>query len=193
MFHPPPHFARPVPGQFARLSETDFPNCLDGLNLTALERHCGSRHVPSLLHFKGRHAKYFSRSARREHASPRDITAATYNGCNPGTVLARIVFAIYRAGCRAMRPLDEAAIYSGLEQLTDLPTPVSSWLIETGLDSTDDPAVWVWAFRDEHEIEFSILHRLRSLIRDTVRKIVGSEEIWVYVRFPYASDRHVFE
>ena len=37
-----------------------------------------------------------------------------------------------------------AAIESALGKLTNLPTPVSGWEVKTGLDATDDPAVWVW-------------------------------------------------
>lgn len=32
-----------------------------------------------------------------------------------------------------------------LEQLTDLPAPLGAWLVEEGVDATDDPAVWVCA------------------------------------------------
>ena len=37
-----------------------------------------------------------------------------------------------------------ADIESRLKELHGLPTPVRSWIVEMGSDSTDDPAVWVW-------------------------------------------------
>jgi len=36
---------------------------------------------------------------------------------------------------------DTASIRTQLEELHDLPTPVRSWLVEEGVDATDDPAV----------------------------------------------------
>ena len=41
------------------------------------------------------------------------------------------------------------AIRSALEGLSGLPVPVRVWHIIEGRDSTDDPAVWVWAVIDE--------------------------------------------
>ena len=32
---------------------------------------------------------------------------------------------------------------AALRELPELPTPVKSWQVETGSDSTDDPAAWV--------------------------------------------------
>ena len=34
---------------------------------------------------------------------------------------------------------DTASIRTQLEELDDLPTPVRSWLVEEGVDATDDP------------------------------------------------------
>ena len=36
-------------------------------------------------------------------------------------------------------------IKAALAELGPLPTPVADWLVETGTDSVDEPAVWVWA------------------------------------------------
>ena len=80
-----------------------------------------------------------------------------------------------------------STIEAALGQLSELPTPVSSWHVETGLDSTDDPAVWVWAMLTEEEVEFAKRHRLRSIIRDLVEEKTNSSML-VYVRFRGASE-----
>ena len=79
------------------------------------------------------------------------------------------------------------AIEAALCQLPELPTPVSSWHVETGSDSTDDPAVWVWAMLRDDEVEFAKRSRLRSIIRDLVQEKAGSSML-VYVRFRGASE-----
>lgn len=78
-------------------------------------------------------------------------------------------------------------IEAALRQLPDLPTPVASWHVETGPDSTDDPAVWVWAMLQEEEVEFAKRSRLRSMIRDLVQEKAGPSML-VYVRFRGASE-----
>ena len=78
-------------------------------------------------------------------------------------------------------------IEAALRQLPELPTPVSSWHVETGPDSTDDPAVWVWAMLEDEEVEFAKRYRLRSIIRDLVNEKAGSS-LLVYVRFRGASE-----
>lgn len=88
--------------------------------------------------------------------------------------------------------VDASAISNKLAQLEDLPTPVSSWLVEAGTDSTDDPAVWVWAFLELGLVDRASRRRLRQLIRETVHETLGSDEFWVYVRFPSAADRERF-
>ena len=76
----------------------------------------------------------------------------------------------------------ESRILATLKNLPDLPIPVSSWLVETGVDATDDLAVWVWAILDQVNINSAIRFRLRQKIREAVREITGSSH-WVYVRF----------
>ena len=76
-----------------------------------------------------------------------------------------------------------ASILSSLGALSGLPTPVSSWRVEIGIDATDEPAVWVWAMLDEEEVDLDTGKRLR----DAVRRETGDER-WVYVRFRSASD-----
>ena len=78
-------------------------------------------------------------------------------------------------------------IEAALHKLTELPTPVSSWQVETGPDSTEDPAVWVWAMLKDDEVEFAKRSQLRSIISDLVHRTAGSS-ILVYVRFRGASE-----
>lgn len=78
-------------------------------------------------------------------------------------------------------------IEAALKQLSELPTPVSSWHVETGHDSTDDPAVWVWAMLQDENVEFSKRLRLRSIIRDLVQEKTDRSML-VYVRFRGASE-----
>ena len=80
-----------------------------------------------------------------------------------------------------------ATIEAALRQLSDLPTPVSGWHVETGADSTEDPAVWVWAMLRDEEVEFAKRSRLRSIIRDLVQEKAGPTML-VYVRFRGASE-----
>ncbi|MCY4141305.1 MAG: hypothetical protein OXF56_23955 [Rhodobacteraceae bacterium] len=80
-----------------------------------------------------------------------------------------------------------SSIEAALRELPELPTPVSSWHVETGSDSTDDPAVWVWAMLREDDVEFAKRLRLRSMIRDLVEKKTDSSML-VYVRFRGASE-----
>ena len=78
-------------------------------------------------------------------------------------------------------------IEAALRLLPDLPTPVSSWHVETGPDFTEDPAVWVWAMLTEDDVEFSKRSKLRSIIRELVHDTVGSSML-VYIRFRGASE-----
>ena len=49
------------------------------------------------------------------------------------------------------------SIQCALEDLQNLPTPVSSWLVETGFDATDDPAVWMWAMIERKDVDAKTL------------------------------------
>ena len=80
-----------------------------------------------------------------------------------------------------------ATIESALGALRELPTPVNSWRVETGRDSADDPAVWVWAMLEDEEVDVDTGDRLRDVVRDAVRRETDDER-WVYVRFRSASD-----
>ncbi len=80
-----------------------------------------------------------------------------------------------------------AEIESALDELGNLPTPVSGWLVETGLDSADEPAVWVWALLADDEVDFDTRSGLRDMIRKKVRGKTGPS-VWAYVRFRGASE-----
>ena len=67
-------------------------------------------------------------------------------------------------------------------KLSGLPTPVGDWIVQTGLDSVDDEAVWVWALLEEDEVEFSKIRELKSIITKQVREVTGPG-ISSYVRF----------
>ncbi|MCY4005831.1 MAG: hypothetical protein OXE84_03245 [Rhodobacteraceae bacterium] len=81
----------------------------------------------------------------------------------------------------------EGRLEDELRKLQDLPTPVSSWHVKTGADSTNDPAVWVWAMLKDDDVEFAKRSRLRSIIRDLVEKKTNSSRL-VYIRFRGASE-----
>ena len=69
-------------------------------------------------------------------------------------------------------------IRAELEQLTDLPAPVRGWLVEVGLDATDDPAVWIWALIESDDFDPDRMTRLKTKVRDVVRNTFG---LWAYV------------
>ena len=80
-----------------------------------------------------------------------------------------------------------ATIESALKELSDLPTPVSSWRVEIGLDATEDPAVRVWAMLERDDVDAGTRSRLRNIVSDLVRSETDSDH-WVYVRFRGASE-----
>ena len=83
--------------------------------------------------------------------------------------------------------ISASTLEAELSQLSELPTPVSSWHVETGFDSTDDPAVWVWAMLKDDDVEFAKRSQLRSIISDLVEEKTHSS-MFVYVRFRGASE-----
>lgn len=83
--------------------------------------------------------------------------------------------------------VDPEAIKKELSKLSDLPTPVSSWLVEIGLDATEDEAVWVWAMLTEDEVEFVKRKELRSIITKKIKEITNPYTS-AYVRFRGASE-----
>ncbi len=73
---------------------------------------------------------------------------------------------------------DTASIRTQVEELQDLPTPVRSWLVEEGVDATDDPAVWVWALIEGNDADPETLRRLKVIARELVHHATG---LWAYV------------
>ena len=74
---------------------------------------------------------------------------------------------------------DTANIRAELERLEGLPAPVVSWVVEEGLDATDEPAVWVWAVIEPKAADPESMTRLKGMARDVVRKATGG--LWAYV------------
>ena len=75
-----------------------------------------------------------------------------------------------------------------LQRLGDLPTPVGSWQVETGFDSTDDPAVWVWAWLKDDHVDRITLATLRRKVHAAVRSQIP-DHVLVYTRFPRLSEK----
>ncbi|MDE2792260.1 MAG: hypothetical protein OXI81_17825 [Paracoccaceae bacterium] len=65
-------------------------------------------------------------------------------------------------------------IRAALGKLPALPIDVSTWHVETGTDSADKPAVWIWAVLpdDETDVEtdFDNLIAVRDLVLSHVRE-----------------------
>lgn len=73
-------------------------------------------------------------------------------------------------------------IRAALDTLPDLPTPVSDWLVETGTDSTDEPAVWVWAILPDDKTDIQTRLAVRDLVFDFIRD-QSDTPVYVYVTF----------
>ena len=78
-------------------------------------------------------------------------------------------------------------IESALQNLRELPTPVTSWQVETGPDATEEPSVWVWVILKDEDVDFATRAQLRDIVRDTVRRQTDDLS-WVYVRFRGSSE-----
>lgn len=87
---------------------------------------------------------------------------------------------------------DTAKIRSELEGLEGLPTPVQSWVVEDGLDATDDPAVWVWAVVETEPDAFDpdSMSLLKSMAHDVVWKATDGR-LWPYVLIRGADEAEV--
>ena len=83
---------------------------------------------------------------------------------------------------------DTASIRAQLEELHELPTPVRSWLVEEGVDATDDPAVWVWALIERDDADPETLRRLKVIAREVVHHATG---LWAYVLIRGADETEV--
>lgn len=78
-------------------------------------------------------------------------------------------------------------IKAALAQLDPLPTPVADWLVETGTDSADEPAVWIWAVLQNDGVTLDTRLQLRDMILDFLREN-SDTPVWVYVNFRTASE-----
>ena len=81
-----------------------------------------------------------------------------------------------------------------------LPFPVHSWRVETGLDVTDDPAVWIWVTLEDDEA-FASGNTIKRI--ELTEKVVDrvwddywdgrdvDDGYWIHVRFEgYVSEIH---
>ena len=73
-------------------------------------------------------------------------------------------------------------IRAALDELPPLPTDVSDWLVQTGTDSADEPAVWIWAVLPDETADFDTLIGVRDLVLAHVRE-QSEIPLGVYVSF----------
>ena len=73
---------------------------------------------------------------------------------------------------------DTANIRAKLEGLNDLTIAVRAWRVEAGLDTTDDPAMWIWVLIEPSNSDAGTLRHLKWIARDVVREATG---LWAYV------------
>ena len=78
-------------------------------------------------------------------------------------------------------------IRTALDHVPDLPTPVSDWVVETGADSTDDPAVWVWAVLPDDTTDIRTRIAIRDIVFDFIRDRLETPA-YVYVSFRTAAE-----
>jgi hypothetical protein len=83
--------------------------------------------------------------------------------------------------------MSSEGIETALRKMRHLPAAVKDWQVETGEDSTGDPAVWVWVTLED-DADFAVRQRLRTSVRDAVHRNLRRTEPWVYVRFRGASE-----
>ncbi|MCY4259041.1 MAG: hypothetical protein OXC91_02095 [Rhodobacteraceae bacterium] len=81
--------------------------------------------------------------------------------------------------------LDKTKILADLKTLPSLPVDVSDWEVQTGTDSADEPAVWIWAVLCNEEKDLSQLIKIRDLVLDHLRKRIETYGIplGIYVSF----------
>ena len=75
-----------------------------------------------------------------------------------------------------------AEIRAELQRLQDLPTPISDWDVETGEDSTNDPAVWVYVILEREDVNYATMSEIRHRVRKSVETLTKKQR-WVYIRF----------
>ena len=80
-----------------------------------------------------------------------------------------------------------AEIKAALQEIQDLPTPISDWDVEIGEDSTNDPAVWVYVILEREDVNFATTTQIRDRVTNTVETLTKQQR-WVYIRFRTASE-----
>lgn len=75
-----------------------------------------------------------------------------------------------------------ADIETALCRLRNLPTPVSSWLVDVGLDWEGDPAVSIWVMLKDEGVDFETSERLREMVTGLVDRVVGEALVFVFFR-----------
>ena len=83
-------------------------------------------------------------------------------------------------------------IRAALDELPPLPAEVSDWVVETGTDSADEPAVWVWAVLSEEDVDLDTRISIRDRVFDFIRQRCEIP-VWVYVSFKAASEMDAAE
>ncbi len=93
------------------------------------------------------------------------------------------------AGTINFRHMSEAtvAIRSALEGLSDLPAHIHDWRINEGLDSTNDPAVWICAIIDEDTFNPQTYLALTKEARSAAQK--AAPELWPYISVQSLSEQ----
>ncbi|MXW41464.1 MAG: hypothetical protein F4Z75_10080 [Synechococcus sp. SB0668_bin_15] len=77
--------------------------------------------------------------------------------------------------------LEDREILALLEQPSQRwAAPVAGWTVETGEDSLDYPAIWVWVLLETIQ-EFEQRDAIRKQVRERIAQ--SGERRWVYVRF----------
>ena len=76
----------------------------------------------------------------------------------------------------------DAEIRTALDRIDNLPTEVSDWVVETGADTDDDPAVWVWAILPDDQVDIATRIAVRDRVFDYIRDR-SDTPVWVYVSF----------
>lgn len=76
----------------------------------------------------------------------------------------------------------DSDIRAALDGLPPLPTDVSDWLVQTGTDSADEPAVWIWAVLSDETADFDAQIAIRDLVLAHVRE-QSEIPLGVYVSF----------
>lgn len=78
--------------------------------------------------------------------------------------------------------LAASEIRSILNKLPPLPASVSHWIVQPGIDSADEPAVWIWAVLSDKKVDIDSNIAIRDLISDFI-ECHSEVPIRVYVSF----------